>query len=54
MNPVLIIAVPLGFGDPGHDTEQLGPRLQSTRRARLSKDPVKKLTAEKESYRKFF
>ena len=53
MNPVLIIAVPLGliilgmilnsfdlgFNQPPSSTEQ---------------DPVKKLTAEKESYRKFF
>ena len=53
MNPVLIIAVPmvllivgmilnsldLGFNQPQSSTEQ---------------DPVKRLTAEKESYRKFF
>jgi hypothetical protein len=53
MNPLLIIAVPLalvilgmilnswdlGFNQPPSSTEQ---------------DPVKKLTAEKESYRKFF
>ena len=53
MNPVLIIAIPLGlvilgmilnswdlgFNQPPSSTEQ---------------DPVKKLTAEKESYRKFF
>ena len=53
MNPVLIIAIPLGlvilgmilnswdlgFNQPPSSTEQ---------------DPVKRLTAEKESYRKFF
>ena len=53
MNPLLIIAIPLGlvilgmilnsldlgFNQPPSSTEQ---------------DPVKKLTAEKESYRKFF
>ena len=53
MNPLLIIAVPLGLVILGMVLNSIGLAYDQPPSS-PEQDPVKKLTAEKESYRKFF
>ena len=53
MNPLLIIAVPLGLVILGMILNSIGLAYDQPPSS-SEQDPVKKLTAEKESYRKFF
>ncbi len=53
MNPLLIIAVPLGLVIVGMILNSIGLAYDQPPSS-PEQDPVKKLTAEKESYRRFF
>lgn len=53
MNPLLIIAIPLGLVILGMILNSTGLAYDQPQSSQ-EQDPVKKLTAEKESYRKFF
>jgi hypothetical protein len=53
MNPLLIIAVPLGLVIVGMVLNSIGLAYDQPPSS-PEQDPVKKLTAEKESYRRFF
>jgi hypothetical protein len=53
MNPLLIIAVPLGLVILGMILNSTGLAYDQPPSS-LEQDPLKKLTAEKEAYRKFF
>jgi hypothetical protein len=53
MNPLLIIAVPLGLVILGMILNSTGLAYDQPRSS-PEQDPLKKLTAEKEAYRKFF
>jgi hypothetical protein len=53
MNPLLIIAIPLGLVILGMILNSIGLSFDQPPSS-AEQDPLKKLTAEKESYRKFF
>jgi hypothetical protein len=53
MNPLLIIAIPLGLVILGMILNSTGLSVDQPPRS-PEQDPLKKLTAEKEAYRKFF
>jgi len=53
MNPLLIIAIPLGLVILGMILNSTGLSYDQPQSS-PEQDPIKKLTAEKESYRKFF